>query len=148
MDVRVRGAELAKADLTPPTGEMWLRATLLSALVLVAIRALDRIAVRADIGLAAILDPISLIIATATIADVVAEARDRRRGLVIAWPLHDPLLADVVRDRLAAAGIDAHIQARRLRSLLWIFGAYVPMHVLVPEDRAEDAARMCRELFE
>jgi len=77
---------------------------------------------------------------------VISEARDRRRGLVIAWPLHDPLLADVVRDRLAAAGIDAHVQARRLRSLLWIFGSYVPMHVLVPPERAEDAARLAATL--
>jgi len=85
---------------------------------------------------------------TQAIADVIAEARDRRRGLIAAWPLHDPLLADVVRDRLTAHGIDTHIQAQRVRSLFWIFGSYMPMHVLVPEDRAAEAAKLCRELFE
>jgi preprotein translocase subunit SecY len=143
-----RAKELARAELTAPTGEMFLRAALMSALVLVAIRALQRIAFHTDVTVGSLLDPLTLLVVTATIADVIGEARDRRRGLVNAWPLHDPLMADVVRDRLAANGIDSHIQAQRLRSLLWIFGSYVPMHVLVPEDRAADAAKLCRELFE
>jgi hypothetical protein len=103
---------------------------------------------RADPTLSSFVDPVMVMLAAATLADVYAEARDRRRGLVACWPLHEPLLADVVHDRLTAAGIDNHIQARRARSLLWIFGSYAPMYVLVPADRVDDAAKLVGELFE
>jgi hypothetical protein len=83
----------------------------------------------------------------AAVVDILDEARARRRTLVPVWPLHDPLLVDVVRDRLAASGISHHVQATRLRSLLWVFGSYVPMNVLVPPDRADEATRVMRELF-
>jgi hypothetical protein len=63
------------------------------------------------------------------------------------WPLHAPLLADFVRDRLTAACIPHHLQAARLRTLLGFFGPFAPITVLVPSDRAADAERQIRELF-
>jgi hypothetical protein len=80
-----------------------------------------------------------------TIADLANELRDRRHGLIPIWPLHDPLLVDAVRDRLTAAAIPHHLQAARLRSLLWLFGSYVPIMVLVPPDRAVEAERSLRD---
>ncbi|HET9988404.1 MAG TPA: hypothetical protein VFQ65_07785, partial [Kofleriaceae bacterium] len=61
----------------------------------------------------------------------------RRANLVPVWPLHDPLLVDAARDVLGE--IPHVIQATRLRTLLWMFGSYVPMVVLVPEAHATDA---------
>jgi hypothetical protein len=85
-------------------------------------------------------DPALVLIATATIGDLVAEWRARKKtALVAVWQLHDPLLVDAARARLALANIPHFIQATRMRSLLWIFGSYVPMTVYVPTAHAEAA---------
>jgi len=143
-----RREQLARAGVEPASWEMWLRATALSVLVLVVIRAIARVAFRVDGGLGHLGDPVMLVTVAATMADLWGETRARRAGLVAVWPLHDPLLADALVDMLGTAGIPAHIQHRRLRSLSWIFGSYVPMHVLVPADQAEAAHKTCRSLFE
>lgn len=138
-----RAGELARAGLRPTSREMWLRATALAAPVLVALFALAHVAA-AELPALRILDVIDLAIAVVALADLWDEARDRRRGLVLAWQLHDPLLADVVRDRLDAAGIDHHLQASRLRTLLSPLASYIPIGVLVASDRVADAERELR----
>ncbi|HTR52989.1 MAG TPA: hypothetical protein VMJ10_19980 [Kofleriaceae bacterium] len=134
----------ARPSLSGATAAEWRRATVASALVLVACELLAATARSAgDVGLA---NPVFVFVATATVLDLRDELRDRRRGLVPVWPLHAPLAVDRVRERLDAAGIAHHVQAVRLRTLLWFFGPHVPMMVLVPPDRAPDAGRILREI--
>ena len=139
---------LARAGLEAADRATWQRAAGASALALVAILVIWKTAQVAAPRPARLLEPWTLLLVVATALDVAAELRDRRRGLVPVWPLHAPLLADMVRDKLAAAGIDHHLQAARLRALLWFFGPFVPIMVLVPPDRAPDAERILRGLFE
>jgi hypothetical protein len=142
-----RARELERAGLVPATWDVWLRATVASALALLAIFAVTRASSRGG-GVGTLVEPTSLALAIAVIADLFAEARDRRRGLVPVRQLHDPLLVDVVRDRLAGAGIEHHLQAERARTMLAAFASYTPITVLVPPDRAADAERELRELLE
>ena len=138
----------AKAGLAPVDRRSWLRATIASAVILFVVDALALVSARAAPAAAALFDPIVLFLVVATMLDAADEVRDRRRGLIPVWPLHTPLVTDAVRHELAAAGIDHHLQASRLRALLWFFGPYVPIMVLVPPDRAPDAERILRGLFE
>ena len=140
-----RRAELARIDRQPVPLDAWLRATGLTVVAMIAIYAITRSAKACVPEVRSLFEPLVLLVVIATIADVIAEARDRRRGLVPVWPLHDPLLVDVARERLTAAKIPHHIQATRLRSLLWMFGAFVPMMVLVPEPNAAEAERLFRD---
>jgi hypothetical protein len=117
----------------------WLRATVLTAAMLVAIFVLGRSAMSEAPALARVLDPVSLVLVVAIVLDLIDDVRTRRRALVPVWPLHDPLLVDAVRDRLDAAEIPYVIQSSRLRRLLWLFGSFAPMYVLVPPERAEAA---------
>ncbi len=143
-----RAREAQRAGLVPAAGETWLRATAASALALLVIYVLTHATTRIDRELSALVDPTALALAIAVGADLFAEARDRRRGLVPVRQLHDPLLVDIVRDRLATAGIDHHLQGERARTLLAAFASYAPITVLVPPDRTADAERELRELLE
>jgi len=133
-----RRAELAAAGFEPTDREQWTRSVLISA---AALSALFALALLPPMRIArALADPALVLIATATIADLVAEWRARRKTeLVAVWQLHDPLLVDAAGSRLALAGIPHFIQATRMRTLLWIFGSYVPMTVYVPKAHAEAA---------
>lgn len=117
----------------------WQRATALTAAMLLAVFAIGRTVVAEAPDLARVLDPVTLVVIVAIVLDLIDDVRTRRRALVPVWPLHDPLLVDAVRDRLDAAEIAHVIQSTRLRRLFWLFGSFVPMYVLVPEDRAEEA---------
>ena len=135
-----RRAELAPA-LEPADREGWLRAVGITVVALAALYVLALIAPMHELA-----EPALVSVAVLAIADAFADWNARSRANLIAvWPLHDPLLVDAARDRLAAAGIPHHIQSTRLRSLLWIAGSYVPMMVLVPNDRAEAAHVLLRD---
>ena len=124
---------------TPISGEAWLRAIVLSVAALLALYAISAASFTSH-GLAWLVDPISIAIAAAVIADLVAEWRDRRRAS--SWPCGRCTIrcsSSRVRDRLVAAGIPHHIQSTRFRTLLWLLGPYVPMTVLVPTEHAEAA---------
>ena len=137
-----RRAELARMGREPADARVWGRATMLSATVLLAMFALAHTATALAPELAFVVDPLVLVLVVASIADVAAEWRARRRDLVAVWPLHDPLLIDAVSEQLAEAGIPHHLQATRLRSLLWLFGAFAPMMVLVPREHGAEAQRL------
>ena len=142
----VRRDVLGRAGVAPPDRSSWLRATVLSAALLAALATIGYGALHVA-GIGPMLDPIAVALAVTVVLDLFDELRDRRRGLIPVWPLHDPLLADVVRDKLAAAGIDHHLQSARLRMLLWFFGPWVPIMVMVPPQQAPDAERILRELY-
>jgi hypothetical protein len=140
---------LERAVVAPVDARAWWRATALSGLALVAIYAIEHVTQLVVPQVGALVEATTLMFVVATIVDVAAEVRARRAGeLVPVWPLHDPLLADTVRDKLASAGIHHHLKSARLRTLLWLFGPYVPIVVLVAADRADDARRALGELFE
>jgi hypothetical protein len=131
-----RRAELAVAKQQPADAALWLRATVLTLAALAAVFALALIRPAGILG--KLCDPGIVVIAAATLADMVADARAYRRGILVpVWPLHDPLLVDAAREILG--DIPHVIQSTRLRTLLWMFGSYVPMVVLVPEAQAADA---------
>lgn len=130
-----RGAELATAKLAPTDRALWGRAVLITVAALAALFALALIAPGGVLG--KLCDPGLIVIAAAMTADVVGDVRARRRArLVPVWPLHDPLLVDAARDVLG--DLPHVIQWTRVRSLLWMFGAFVPMIVLAPEAHAAE----------
>jgi hypothetical protein len=139
---------LVRAGYAAPDLRTWFRATALSAIGVTAIFILMFVTRHHVPELGVLGDPVTLAFITATLLDLIDEARDRRRSpLVAVWPLHDPMLAAVVRDNLRAAEIPHHLQASRLRSLLWFFGPYVPIMVLVPDEYAAVAEQRLRDLL-
>ncbi|MEO6776886.1 MAG: hypothetical protein ABI467_28370 [Kofleriaceae bacterium] len=137
-----RRAELAAAKLEPADRSLWLRAVAISIAALAALFGLALI--RPHGGWFAVCDPAMVVIAAATLADLVEDARvGRRAKLVPVWPLHDPLLVDAAREILG--DLPHFIQSTRLRTLLSMFGSYVPMVVLVPEAHAAEAHARLRD---
>jgi SecY/SecDF, P1 head subdomain len=142
-----RKAELARAELEPVDRASWLRALALGTAMLAAMFVIAHVLRRIHPLLEHVFDATMLVFTVATILDVVGEVRDRRRELIPVWPLHDPLLVDVVRDRLTAADIPHHMQAAHARSLSWLFGPHIPVMVLVPPEHAKAADASIRELL-
>jgi hypothetical protein len=139
-----RRAELAIAKLEPADRALWLRAL---AITITALAALFTLALIRPAGiLGKLCDPAIVVIAAATLADLLADARAHRHAnLVAVWPLHDPLLVDAARDVLGE--IPHVIQATRLRTLLWMFGSYVPMVVNVPAPQSAEAHAVLKAWF-
>jgi hypothetical protein len=139
-----RRAELAVAKQEPADRALWLRALAITIAALAALFALALIRPTGILG--KLCDPAIVVIAAATLADLYGDARAHRHAnLVPVWPLHDPLLVDAARDVLG--DIPHVIQATRLRTLLWMFGSYVPMVVLVPEPRSGEAHAKLKDWF-
>jgi SecY len=143
----LRRAVLARAGYAEPDLRTWLRATVLSAIGLSVIFGLMFVTRREVPELGVVGDPFVIAFMAATLLDLIDEVRARHQTLVAVWPLHDPMLAAIVRDTLSAAAIPHHLQAARLRSLLWFFGPYVPIMVLVPEAHAVAVEQRLRELL-
>lgn len=78
-----------------------------------------------------------VMIATAVVMDIAADARARRYPLVPAAVLHQVQHATVVERVLA--DIPHHLHASNLRTLLAFFGPLVPVVVLVPSEHGEVA---------
>jgi hypothetical protein len=70
---------------------------------------------------------------------VELRARWRRPTLAPAWSLHQPQLAGLVERALESRGLHCHMRARHLRTLLGIFGAFVPITAMVDRDRIDEA---------
>jgi hypothetical protein len=136
----------ARPSLSGTNRADWWGATWVTMLALLAALAATTLAREFVPEAGHLLDPWKLMLITAIALDLVEELRARRVTLIPVWPLHAPLRVHEASARLTAAGIEHHVRSRRLRSLLWFFGPYVPMMVLVPPDRAPDAERILREL--
>ena len=140
---------LVRAGYAAPDPRTWVSATALSACGLTVIFVAMFVTRHYVPELGSLADPFVVAFAAATLLDLVDEARARtQQPLVAVWPLHDPMLATVVRDQLTAAEIPHHLQAARLRSMLWVFGPYIPIMVLVPEEHVPAAEKRLRELLE
>jgi hypothetical protein len=137
----------ARPSLSGASRSEWWTAALVSMLALTAVLVTTSRAREVVTDAESLLDPWKLVLATAIALDLFDELVARRRVLVPVWPLHAPLRIHEVRERLTAAGIEHHLQSRRLRTLLWFFGPHVPIMVLVPPDDAANAERLLRESF-
>ena len=87
------------------------------------------------------------IVATAVVLDLGKEWSFRRShpGLSRVWPVHRVYAVQPALAALSAAGIPAFPRGLHHRTLLQFFGPYVPITLLVPAEKAEDAERIVRE---
>jgi len=133
------------ANLTPPTRETWLRATIASAVVLGALFLLQLLATR--MSAARIGDAVMALIATAVALDIFDDARAHREPLAIAGVLHQIQRTGVVERVLGDAKIRCHIHASNLRALYAFFAPWAPAIVLVPTADAEVARKKLDEVL-
>lgn len=92
---------------------------------------------------------LTLIILGCVVLDVAGELRFRRaQGAVTAvWPVHRTYAVGCALARLEQAGIPAYPRCLRHGALLSFFGPHVPVELLVPEARAEEAQALLRALL-
>jgi hypothetical protein len=98
-------------------------------------------AVPSQLHLGTKIDPLVLVVLTAVVLDLTEEWRARRREptLVVVWPIHQTARVEPALAKLAAAGIRAHARGLHHRALLQFFGPYLPIDLMVPEERADEA---------
>jgi hypothetical protein len=135
---RVVAALAERTDHAAPGQATWRRATLLSLVSLLAIGGVAQLAAALDPDAQPVCEASTAMLVAALVLDLLDDARTRPAGLVAVWPLHQPHHAELVRRVLRDDGIDCHLQASHLRTLLGFFGPFVPIDVLVP---VEDARR-------
>ena len=87
------------------------------------------------------LDGVDLIITVAILLDLMEEVRLRRKGnhFVKVAELHDVPMAGLVKSLLEQKGLPCYLRGYYHRALLYFFGPYIEISVLVPEDRVIDA---------
>jgi hypothetical protein len=137
-----------RAQLAPPDRASWLRATLLSLVILLLITSVSLASALTRMTALPVGDAVFAMIAAAVALDILDDLQARRIDLVAVWPLQHAQHAELVRLVLTDAGITCHLQSSHLRTLLAFFGPYVPIDVLVPVTAAEDARTRIEPLFQ
>ena len=91
-----------------------------------------------------LMDLTVLVVGTAVVLDLAKEWRFRRAHpeLARAWPVHRVYAIQPALQALQAAGIPAFPRGLHHRTLLQLFGPYVPVTLLVPEEKAEEAEHL------
>jgi hypothetical protein len=138
----------AHTGLAPPGRTAWRRATLLSLVILLVISAASRLAVAVHADALLVCDAVAAMVFAAVVLDLHDDLRARRAELVVAWPLHQAQHAELVRRVLGDAGIECHLQASHLRTLLGFFGPFAPIDVLVPPGAVDEARGKIAALFQ
>ena len=148
LTARLRGPATTPAHETERARGFMLAAAWRSSVYVAALLAAGFVAASALRGAAA-LDAVGIAIVTAVVLDARAEWMAWRRadGWVPAWPEHRVYAADAAVEGLAAAGIDAVPRGVHHRALLQLFGPYVPIDILVPRERADEAQRILAALL-
>jgi hypothetical protein len=84
------------------------------------------------------------VVVTALILDLLAEWRFRRvvPEAIVAWPLERVYAVGPALLALERAGIPAHARSLRQRTLYQFFGPEVPIDLMVPAARAEEAEKV------
>ena len=134
--------QAAAAGLPPPSQLAWKRATLLSA----AASGTVALLYGAAPGATELASVGATMIATATVMDVIADARALRTKLVPAAVLHQVQRSSMAEHLLEQAGIPCYLRGAHLRTLLAFVGPYVPVIVLVPEAHGERARALLAPL--
>ncbi|MGC4118935.1 MAG: DUF2007 domain-containing protein [Myxococcales bacterium] len=85
-----------------------------------------------------------VLVPTAILLDLGAEWSFRRRHprLLAAYPVHRVYAVQPALKALEDAGIPTFPRGLHHRTLLQLFGPYVPVSLLVPEEKVEEAARI------
>jgi len=138
----------ARGQLAPPSQTSWRRATLLSLVILLLIAVGSLVSAVTSSEALVLGDATLAMIAAAVVLDVLDDLKARRADLIAVWPLQHAQHAEFVRRVLTGVGIECHLQSSHLRTLLGIFGPYVPIDVLVPAMAAEDARARIEPLFQ
>jgi preprotein translocase subunit SecY len=91
-----------------------------------------------------------LITAVAIILDLIEEVHMRGQGgnLVKVAELHDVPMAGFVRSLLEQKGLTCYLRGYYHRALLYFFGPYIEISVLVPEEKIADAREVIENYFE
>jgi len=87
---------------------------------------------------------------TMFILDLVAEVRARIQiegELVSVWPEHRVFAADMVAAVLRSEGIPVLLRGIHYRAMTRFVHPFVPIDVMVPESRADDATRIVRQIM-
>ncbi|MDC3982880.1 putative signal transducing protein [Polyangium jinanense] len=101
-----------------------------------------------DVGPGASLYLVPLL--TMLVLDLVAEVRARMRiegELVSVWPEHRVFAADMVAAALRSEGIPVLLRGVLYRTMARFAHPFVPIEVMVPASRAEDATRIVRQIM-
>jgi len=95
------------------------------------------------------MDLVGLVLLVAIGTDLLREwsFRIRQGVLVSAWPLHRVHALGPALETLREAGIPAFARGLHHRSLLQFFGPMVPVDILVPEGRVEEASGLLQPLL-
>jgi len=87
------------------------------------------------------IDSIGMIMAAAILLDLLEEMRIRMKGsrLLKVAELHDVPMAGLLKSLLEQERIPCYLRGYYHRALLYFFGPYIEISVLVPEDRMSEA---------
>jgi preprotein translocase subunit SecY len=90
-----------------------------------------------------------LITAGAIILDLIDEVHIRGQGgnLLKVAELHDVPMAGLVKSLLAQKGLPCYLRGYYHRALLYFFGPYIEISVLVPEEKIADAREVIENYF-
>ena len=95
------------------------------------------------------LDSIALIVAVAILFDLIKEIHLRRKGhFVKVAELHDVPMAGLLKSLFDQKGVPCHLRGYYHRALLYFFGPYIEISILVPEDRVVDAREVVENYFD
>jgi preprotein translocase subunit SecY len=91
-----------------------------------------------------------LITAVAIILDLIEEVHMRGQGgnFVRVAELHDVPMAGFVKNLLEEKGLPCYLRGYYHRALLYFFGPYIDISVLVPEEKIADAREVIENYFE
>lgn len=95
------------------------------------------------------LDSIGLIVAVAILFDLIEETRLRRgSNLVKVAELHDVPMAGLVKSLFEQKGLPCYLRGYYHRALLYFFGPYIEISVLIPEERISEAKEIIETYFD
>jgi preprotein translocase subunit SecY len=100
-------------------------------------------------GIPLIVDGLALLLVVCVTLDIVNEVRLRWRAgeLVNIAEFHEPWKAGLMRDLLQGKNIPSVIRGYHHRALLYFFGPYIEMSLLVPREQVEAAQATLKDSF-
>ena len=93
---------------------------------------------------------IGLIIAVAILLDLMEEMRERRKetNFVKVAELHDVPMAGLLKSLLVQKGLPCYLRGYYHRALLYFFGPYIEISVLVQEDKVAEAVEVIKKYWD
>jgi preprotein translocase subunit SecY len=93
---------------------------------------------------------IGLIIAVAILLDLIEEMRVRRKGnnFIKVAELHDVPMAGLLKSLLVQKGLPCYLRGYYHRALLYFFGPYIEISVLVPDGKVAEAVAVIKKYMD